>query len=366
MARCSAQLEVEMSITRYLSRRRSAPLTLLVAIVLLGGRASVAETPAETPDEAIRRIQAGRHTPMPAPATAPATGPTGKGMTIENGTGHILHVYFSGPISRTVVVPDGKSESVELAVGAYQVAAEVPGSRIEPFYGRHAYQPFTHYWLKFYTKAVQRDSPVVGPSPSGPSPATVPPEPVRGFRFAIEVQRQAVLVSFGEREALVKQTLGPPEKIHDLPNYQPRGIMRVLHYPFAQFLFDSDRLATVTLGHEYKGGFHLQAAEKYTLMDAVRIGDAFEKIERLLRTLANRLEVHYGMQPLVWGPRGQAVPTGSSDYALSIDDSRQFAWISIEHKGAKVSYRFVFADGRVTSMVIGVGKYRSDYIYSIR
>ncbi|MEK7426845.1 MAG: hypothetical protein AAB131_23745, partial [Actinomycetota bacterium] len=77
------------------------------------------------------------------------SGPAGKGMTIENGTGQTLHVHFSGPLTRTVVVPDGRSESVELAVGEYQVAAEVPGSRIIPFYGRQAYQSFTHYWLKF-------------------------------------------------------------------------------------------------------------------------------------------------------------------------------------------------------------------------
>jgi hypothetical protein len=89
---------------------------------------------------------------MPPASTAPATGPAGKGMTIENGTGQTLHVHFSGPVSRTVVVPDGRSESVELAVGEYQVAAEIPGSRVIPFYGRQAYQPFTHYWLKFYTQ----------------------------------------------------------------------------------------------------------------------------------------------------------------------------------------------------------------------
>ena len=75
-------------------------------------------------------------------------------MTIENGTGHTLHVHFSGPVSRTVVVPDGRSESVELVVGDYQVAAEVPGSRITPFYGQQSYQSFTHYWLKFYTRRV--------------------------------------------------------------------------------------------------------------------------------------------------------------------------------------------------------------------
>lgn len=125
---------------------------------------------AETAEEAIRRIQAGRYTPMPPPTTAPASGPAGKGMTIENGTGQTLHVHFSGPVSRTVVVPDGGSESIELAVGDYQVAAEVPGSRIIPFFGRQAYQPFTHYWLKFYTQRL---------GPAGQPPLRSQPAPER-------------------------------------------------------------------------------------------------------------------------------------------------------------------------------------------
>lgn len=145
--------------------RHSVPLaSFLIAVwALLGPWISVGV--AETPDEAIRRIQSGRHTPMPAPATAPASGPAGKGMTIENGTGHALHVHFSGPVTRTVVVPDGKSESVQLAIGDYQVAAEVPGSTITPFYGRHNYQPLTHYWLKFYTQRTAQSAP--RPAPAG-------------------------------------------------------------------------------------------------------------------------------------------------------------------------------------------------------
>lgn len=142
-------------------------LALLTVIIIAG----VQPGSGETPEEAIKRIQAGQHTPMPPPSTAPATGPAGKGMTIENGTGHPLHIHFSGPVSRTVVVADGKSESVELAVGDYQVAAEVPGARITPFFGRHAYQPSTHYWLKFYTQRVQAPPQRVPRAQSDPPPA---------------------------------------------------------------------------------------------------------------------------------------------------------------------------------------------------
>lgn len=150
------------------SYRCGIVLMLSIVVVIVGAHV----TSAETPEEAIRRIQAGAHTPMPPPSTAPATGAAGKGMTIENGTGHTLHVHFSGPVSRTVVVADRTSESVELAVGDYQVAAEVPSARITPFFGRQAYQPFTHYWLKFYTKRV--DMPPQTPTRAGAGPKSPP------------------------------------------------------------------------------------------------------------------------------------------------------------------------------------------------
>jgi mono/diheme cytochrome c family protein len=164
-------------------------LVFLLAFSLVGFRSSFAETP----EEAIRRIQAGRHSQMPPPTTAPASGPAGKGMTIENGTGYALHVHFSGPMNRTVVVADGKSESVELAVGDYQVAAEVPGSTIVPFYGRQAYQPFTHYWLKFYTQRADAPSqraasPAQPPGLSSPGQPTQAEATYRQFCVACHAQ----------------------------------------------------------------------------------------------------------------------------------------------------------------------------------
>jgi hypothetical protein len=111
---------------------------------------------AETPGEAIARIRGGPHSSMPPPERAPATGPAGKGMTIENGTGHPLRVHFEGPVTRTVEVADGRSADVALAVGRYQVAGEVPGSSILPFYGEQTYEPNTHYWLKFFVRTRPR------------------------------------------------------------------------------------------------------------------------------------------------------------------------------------------------------------------
>jgi hypothetical protein len=87
---------------------------------------------------------------MPAPSTAHATGNAGEGMTIENGTGHTLYVYFDGPTSKTVKVPDGSQVDVALVVGSYQVAGEIPNSHVRPFYGKQSYEDNTHYWLKFF------------------------------------------------------------------------------------------------------------------------------------------------------------------------------------------------------------------------
>ena len=127
-----------------------AALTLLLIIC-----SSAAVTPtveAETTEDAIQRIRAGRHVAMPTPTSTAAFGPAGKGMTIENQSGHMLHDHFSGPVSRSVVIPSGQTAGVELSIGRYQVAAEVPQPRIVPFYGEQAYETNTHYWLKFFVR----------------------------------------------------------------------------------------------------------------------------------------------------------------------------------------------------------------------
>lgn len=124
-------------------------LFLVTATVIAG---TPRPSRAESPSEAISRIRNGTHTQMPPPQTAYASGPMGKGMTIENGTGYLVKVHFDGPVSRTVDVPTGQSVGVDLVVGSYHVAAEVPGSRIVPFYGEQIYQPHTHYWLKFFVQ----------------------------------------------------------------------------------------------------------------------------------------------------------------------------------------------------------------------
>lgn len=128
-----------------------AALLLLAAVAIVGALPRVGSAE-ENPAAAIARIRHGPHAQMPPPQTAYAGGPTGKGMTIENGTGYLLRVHFSGPVNQTVDVPDGQSVGVELAVGSYEVAAEVPDAPIMPFYGTQTYQSNMHYWLKFFVE----------------------------------------------------------------------------------------------------------------------------------------------------------------------------------------------------------------------
>jgi hypothetical protein len=101
---------------------------------------------------AIQRIKSGAHSSMPEPTTAPASGAEGEGMTIENGTGQTLYVYFSGPVNKTVKIASGTERSVSLVVGRYEVAGEIPGGNVRPFYGKQSYDANTHYWLKFYLR----------------------------------------------------------------------------------------------------------------------------------------------------------------------------------------------------------------------
>lgn len=99
---------------------------------------------------AIERIKKSQYATIPKPVKAPAAGLAGKGMTIENGTYKTLGIYFNGSSSKKAEVPQGESLGIDLVVGNYEVAAEVPDSKIIPFYGFQKYESGYHYRLKFY------------------------------------------------------------------------------------------------------------------------------------------------------------------------------------------------------------------------
>ncbi|MCP4254642.1 MAG: PDZ domain-containing protein [Candidatus Scalindua sp.] len=102
--------------------------------------------------DTIKRIKQGEHGDMPQLIQRPATGSSEEALTIENATAHRLMIHFSGPVTKTVEISTGKSVSVELITGQYEVAAEVPGTDIMPFYGSHSCEPNMHYQLQFFIK----------------------------------------------------------------------------------------------------------------------------------------------------------------------------------------------------------------------
>jgi hypothetical protein len=102
--------------------------------------------------EGIDRIQRGKHIPIPPQTIKPTPGVAGTRVTITNGTGNTLRIYFRGPVSRLLEVPNGQSREVSLVAGRYQLAAETSNPRIIPFYAERTYAPNTSYQSRFYLR----------------------------------------------------------------------------------------------------------------------------------------------------------------------------------------------------------------------
>jgi hypothetical protein len=98
---------------------------------------------------AIGRISSGMFTPMPPPQVFGGSGPGSPRLTIENGTQYTIQVYLSGPETRSVTVPAGGSEILDLQAGAFKLAAEIPSHSISPFYGEQTFNNGTAYVEKF-------------------------------------------------------------------------------------------------------------------------------------------------------------------------------------------------------------------------
>jgi hypothetical protein len=151
---------------------RAARATYLWAVVLaLLPLVSTAATDEQATQEAagstarlaVERIRTGRYVTMPDPTRACADGPVGEGVTLENGSGLPLTVYFSGPLTRVVQVQPGESRGVDLVVGHYEAAAEAADASVLPFYGALQFEGRTHYWLRFHTQgSVPRETPPSG------------------------------------------------------------------------------------------------------------------------------------------------------------------------------------------------------------
>ena len=56
-------------------------------------------------------------------------------VSVENDTGYILTIMYSGPDSRRLVIPQHSQKSITLINGTYRIAASVSASDVSPFAG---------------------------------------------------------------------------------------------------------------------------------------------------------------------------------------------------------------------------------------
>ncbi len=106
-------------------------------------------------DDAIGRIRGGQYSPMPPPQVFATGGAGSPKLTIENSTQYELHVYLSGPETRSISIPAGGTSVLDFQPGTFKLAAEIPNSSIIPFYGEQTFNNGTAYVEKFYIQRVQ-------------------------------------------------------------------------------------------------------------------------------------------------------------------------------------------------------------------
>lgn len=123
-------------------------LGLLVCCSLLAQRVTAPTNGSDATSAAIARIYASQHASMPEPKCAPGEG--GASLTVKNGTKLPIRYLLKGPTSQEITLEPSLSVRVNLAPGSYQVAAEIPNSKILPFYGEENFSVGTQCQQGFY------------------------------------------------------------------------------------------------------------------------------------------------------------------------------------------------------------------------
>lgn len=100
------------------------------------GGAHVPQAKKRLTDLSVNDIFKGSHNTLPAiERTEPDDFSETSTIVIENVTGMMLTVMFSGVDSRTVTIAPDSRESVTIKNGSYRIAASVPAPSIQPFAG---------------------------------------------------------------------------------------------------------------------------------------------------------------------------------------------------------------------------------------
>ena len=90
-------------------------------------------------DLEVKQIAAGEYGEMPK-AQPLSYGGSIVDVEIENKTGYVLTVRYSGTDSKMIVLPVASTKSIALIPGDYQVAASVSASNVTNYYGRDTMQ----------------------------------------------------------------------------------------------------------------------------------------------------------------------------------------------------------------------------------
>jgi nicotinamide mononucleotide adenylyltransferase len=99
-------------------------------------------------DLEVQDIAAGDHGEMPR-AEALTYGGTSSVLDVENKTGYVLTVRYSGPDSKKLVIPVGATRSISLSPGNYRVGASVDAAHVTNYYGSDTLRGGT-YSSSFY------------------------------------------------------------------------------------------------------------------------------------------------------------------------------------------------------------------------
>src|SRR5207237_740973 len=104
-------------------------------------------------DLEVAEIAAGDHGTLPA-AQRLSSNSYGRfaDICVENGTSYELTVRYSGSDSKKIVIPAGETSSLQLAVGAYTVAASVSAANVRNYVGTDTLQG-GQYSSRFYIRS---------------------------------------------------------------------------------------------------------------------------------------------------------------------------------------------------------------------
>jgi hypothetical protein len=105
-------------------------------------------------DLEVKAIAAGEYGELPR-AQAITVGGTTAEVKIENKTGYVLTVRYSGNDSKMIVVPVEATMSVTLIPGDYQVAASVSAANVRNYFGQDS-MAGGKYSSSFYIRTVTR------------------------------------------------------------------------------------------------------------------------------------------------------------------------------------------------------------------